>query len=820
MDFIGEHLMPGRLGHFFVVFSFAASLVATFAYFRAAKSQEPEDRKRWIRLARMAFIGDAAAAFAIFFTIYYIVRQHLFEYNFAWEHSSKSLSVKYLLSCIWEAQEGSFLLWTLWHAVLGCVLIGKAGKWEAPVMTTMSFVQFCLSTMLLGIYFLGFKVGNSPFLLVRQLFSEAPIFSRPDYLSIPQMQDGQGLNALLQNYWMVIHPPILFLGFASGIVPFSFAIAGLWKKDHGGWVKPALPWTLFSACVLGAGIMMGAAWAYESLSFGGYWAWDPVENASLVPWLVIVAGLHTMVIYNATGHSLRASFFFILLGFLLVLYSTFLTRSGILGDTSVHAFVDSGMNLQLVSLILVFLAPAAFLFIREYRHIPHIKKEEESSSREFWMFIGSLILFLSSAFVIIATSLPVINKVAGTKWTVGEDATFAYNRIEIFIAILLGFLTAVTQYLKYRRTEQGSFLKKIGLPTVISLAIAVFISVFGGIKYDKYGAGFLTAIHLGIFGAVYAMVANTAYIWSGLNGKLKAAGASVAHIGFGLMLAGILLSSAKKQVLSYNTTGININFDPSSKENAMENITLLKNVRTDMGNYWATFVNNDSVDDASKTTFYHIRLEKKESKDVFDLYPNLMKATKGQQGFSFNPDKHHYWNRDIFTYISAIENTDKEDTSSFRTFPVGLHDTVFYSNGYMILNHIDINPDNEKYHFKTGDTALMADITVTDKENRRHQARPVFFVKDNAIHYKMDTLFAQNLVVGFTKVLHDKKIELSVKESSGLLPFVSLKVLEFPQINLLWLGTLVMIIGFVMSIARRRKLARLSPERPEAFIRV
>ena len=112
-----------------------------------------------------------------------------------------------------------------------------------------------------------------------------------------------GLNQLLQNYWMVIHPPILFLGFASTIVPFAYAVAGLWKKDYSSWTKQVMPWALFSAAILGLGIMMGARWAYESLNFGGYWAWDPVENASMVPWLVLVAGIHTMLIYNSTGHS-------------------------------------------------------------------------------------------------------------------------------------------------------------------------------------------------------------------------------------------------------------------------------------------------------------------------------------------------------------------------------------------------------------------------------------------------------------------------------------------------------------------------------------
>src|SRR5260221_1612560 len=188
---------------------------------------------------------------------------------------------------------------------------------------------------------------------------------------------------------MVIPPPILFLGFASTIVPFSFAIAGLWKKDFTGWTKIALPWALFSTAILGLGIMMGAAWAYESLTFGGFWAWDPVENASLVPWLVLVAGLHTLVVYNATGHSLRATYLFLILGFVLILYSTFLTRSGILGDTSVHAFVGSGMDLQLILLIIVFFLPAIVYYIIRYRRIPHIAREENTWSREFWMFIGA-----------------------------------------------------------------------------------------------------------------------------------------------------------------------------------------------------------------------------------------------------------------------------------------------------------------------------------------------------------------------------------------------------------------------------------------------
>ncbi|MBS1934014.1 MAG: cytochrome c biogenesis protein CcsA, partial [Bacteroidetes bacterium] len=524
MDYIGEHLLPGKLGNFFVMLSFAASFVACIGFFKATNAKSIEEESSWKRFARIAFAVDCFSVFAVFVTIFYIIYNHLFEYNYAWEHSNKELSLKYLLSCIWEAQEGSFLLWTMWHCVLGTILIFKAGKWEAPVMMVISFAQICLATMILGIYISGSKVGINPFVLVRQQFGDGPMFSRPDYLSMPQMQNGQGINALLQNYWMVIHPPILFLGFASTIVPFAYAIAGLWKKQYTGWTKAAVPWALFSACVLGTGIMMGGAWAYESLSFGGFWAWDPVENASLVPWLVIVGGLHTLVVYNATGHSLRATYFFFILGFILILYATFLTRSGVLNGTSVHAFVDSGMNFQLILFVLVFLFPSFILFFKEYKNVPHIQKEESTWSREFWMFIGSLILFLSSIFIAVSTSLPVINKIANTKWTVGEDVTFSYNRIEIFIAIILGVLTAVTQYLKYKSTTKEYFIKKMIVPTIIALVLSALISIFGNVHYDKYGAGFLIAIHIAIFSAVYAVIANTTYIWTGMNGKLKAAG--------------------------------------------------------------------------------------------------------------------------------------------------------------------------------------------------------------------------------------------------------------------------------------------------------
>ena len=416
MEYYGENLLPGKLGHFFIVLSLVASALAVFAYYKSTVSKNETDKLYWKKLARFSFIADVVSVFAIFGILFFIIYNHLFEYKYAWQHSSLSLEFKYLLSCFWEGQEGSFLLWSAWHGILGLVLIFKAKEWEAPVMAVISFAQFCLATMIAGIYVFGYKIGSNPFVLLRNEM-DAPIFSRPDYLSY--ITDGNDLNPLLQNYWMQIHPPVLFLGFASVIVPFAYAIAGLWTKKYGEWTKPALPWALFSAAALGTGIMMGAMWAYESLTFGGYWAWDPVENASLVPWLILIAGIHTLLIFKNTGHSLRATYLFLILSFLFILYSTFLTRSGVLGDSSVHAFTDLGMNTQLLLFLLIFVVPSLLLFAIKYKNIPHVVKEEHTSSREFWMFIGSLVFFLSGITIIVMTSVPVFNKIASL--FTGED---------------------------------------------------------------------------------------------------------------------------------------------------------------------------------------------------------------------------------------------------------------------------------------------------------------------------------------------------------------------------------------------------------------
>jgi cytochrome c-type biogenesis protein CcmF len=848
MDYIGEHLLPGKIGHLLIIVSLTASLIAAFSYYRSFRSAGSEDQAAWKKLGRIAFFIDALCVIGVFILLYALIAGHRYEYMYVYKNSGNDLEPKYIFSSLWSASEGSFILWTLWHAILGIVLMFTSKKWEGPAMMILSVAQACLATMLLGIYVSGEKIGVSPFALFREHMPDLPVFAYADYAQ--RIKDGNGLNQLLQNYWMVIHPPVLFLGFASTIIPFCFALGGLMTKKYGDWIKPALPWALFSAATLGIGVMMGAAWAYESLSFGGYWAWDPVENASLVPWLVLVAAIHTMLIYKHTGRSLRASHLLTVLTFILIVYSTFLTRSGILGDTSVHSFADTGINKQLYLFLYVFfwipaivsangirnqmmtlaaglvlipltayvhpvfalLAPLTaivLLMVNLNRAIPAHRKEEAASSREFWMFIGSLVVFFSAVLIILQTSVPVFNKIFGTKRAPPEDVEFSYNRIQVFIAVIIGLLTAVTQYLKYKETSSGFFLKRIGLPFALSAAAASLILSFGNINYDKYGPGYLAAIWAAVASSVFAVIANLSYIWLGVKGSLRLSGPSVAHFGFGLMLLGILISSSKKEVLSYNTTGIPVNFGPDSKEKTGENLTLVKGLKTDMGKYTVTYA-GDYMHPKKSRKYFTINFEEKSSGEKFTLTPDAFINYQGNEGLMANPDAKHYWDHDVFAYITALADPSKnQDTSSFKNYTASAGDSVSYGRGFIILEELIARDSLPAEIFGKDGKLYEAKLKIHSKTNSTYSASPKLAVKNGYMLSVPDTIMGESLIVQLSRV-NGASAELGIKKSDAVLDFLTLKVYRFPFINILWLGTVLMAIGFIISMVRRMQRNKTS----------
>ena len=630
MEYIGEHSLIGQLGHFFVLLSFVAAILATVGYFFAARN-EIEDPS-WKRIGRIGYVIHGVGVAGIISCMFVMLINHYYEYDYVWKHSSNIMPMRYILSCFWEGQEGSFLLWTFWHVVIGLLLMRSAKKWEAPVMTIFSVVQVFLASMLLGLYFGEYRLGNNPFLLIRELPDNIglPWTDLPNYLQqIPSFTDGRGLNPLLQNYWMTIHPPTLFLGFASTLVPFAYAIAGLWKGQLREWIAPALPWTFFSVMVLGIGILMGGAWAYEALSFGGFWAWDPVENASLVPWLTLVGAAHVMVISKNRGTSLFLSAFLPLITFILVLYSTFLTRSGILGDSSVHSFTGDGMLLQLLIYLLFFVWLAVgmllqnrilfflfsslsavlliaglglegewintitilgfvvgaivFLIYSFGKYWPKAKQDDELWSRDFWMFVGSIVLVLSAIQVISQTSLPVVNLLFGTDYaplTEQAERIQYYNKFQIGFAILITFLIGVTQFLKYKKTNFNAFLKNISLSFIASIAVTALFAWSAGYSTSEWHYILL------LFTGTFAVVANLDYYLRFLKGKLSQAGAPIAHIGFGFILLGALVSTSKSDKISESSFDLK---QLSEDFKNHESILLFENDTIQMGDYFVSY---------------------------------------------------------------------------------------------------------------------------------------------------------------------------------------------------------------------------------------
>ena len=827
-EFLGEHLKPGQLGYFFVIVSFVAALLSSVCYFMSVRMEtsDPVNSAQWKKMGRGGFMVHTGAIIGIFTALFYIIENHLFEYHYAWSHSSLDLPPKYLLSCFWEGQEGSFMLWMFWHSILGLIVMRTAKGFETRTMAIVAMIQFILGTMILGLYIgQDIKIGSTPFILLRNAMQGAPIFSMPNYMSF--VKDGNGLNVSLQNYWMVIHPPVLFLGFALSLIPFAYCVAALWKGEYNTFIKPTIAWSLVGGAVLGTGIMMGGRWAYESLNFGGYWAWDPVENASLVPWLVLIAGLHTLLVYKSTGRALAITVMFLLLAHLLVWYSTFLTRTGILGKTSVHAFTGDGQALYYHLLIVIawLLLISVGLLAWRWKKLPRINKEEEILSREFWMFIGSAVVFISGVMIIFSTSQPVwaplAKMITGKEPAPPIDVMKHYNDTQVWIAIVIGFLSGITMYMKYKNTQAGSLWKSVGIVAGISGVLALGIGFSQQITTWQYC--FM------LYAACFSIVASVAYGISVQKAKIRNLGPVVGHLGFALVLLGILLSSYNKHAISFNSSGITFGFDKGSdeanvKENR-ENELLSLGRKVAMGDYFATYVGDSSVSGKDRRVYYKVKFERIDSvthavKEQFMLYPDAFINPKGNEsGLSANPDTKHYLTRDIYTFISSATDKSKSDTSMYRSHFVRLPgDTIYLNSGYMIFNGFSREVSDKRYAPEANDIAVSAKLTVHDIYGGEHQISPIYVVRNKESVYHMeDTIPSMDLYARLENIIVKSQdsvtAEIMVKQTDPMDDFIVLKALVFPYINVLWAGVIIMVLGFFISLG---KLLRQKPRTADA----
>jgi cytochrome c-type biogenesis protein CcmF len=839
------NLLIGNLGQASVIVAFVAAAVAAYCYFQATRGRAlGEADATWLRLGRGAFFVHGAAVLAVVGILFNIIYAHRYEYYYAWSHSSNHLPVQYMISCFWEGQEGSFLLWIFWQVVLGLGIMVFNRKWEAPVLAVFATVQAFLVSMILGVVVGGTKIGSSPFMLLREFMSDLPVWqTQPNFVP----KDGNGLNALLQSYWMVIHPPTLFLGFALTLVPFAFVIAALWKKELTAWVKPALPWTALGGAVLGIGIMMGAYWAYETLNFGGYWNWDPVENAVYIPWLVLIASLHGMVLWQRRRTGLRSAFALVVGTFVLVLYATFLTRSGVLGNASVHSFTDLGLSGQLLIYLGFFAVGAIALLVARWKQIPISQKELDGYSPEFWVFVGATVLCLAAFQVVATTSIPVYNAFLGffkikSNLALPADQIQHYTRIQL-IAVLSG----IAQVLWWQRNNRETVINGLAFPTMLALLgtalVVLLVRYFG----HTMTAPYVILTLAGLFG-VLANLTTLIGLW---RRRVQLSGGAVAHLGVALMLLGMLASSGYSSVISRNVSGKLLAREESTEFNE-ENVMLWRNEQGAMNGYNVTYsgqyvdvpglpdvVNTNMIyrtDDEYKAvargeivqrgktyyrsgdtltirpenTYYRVEYQDQKSGQQFTLYPRAQ-INEEMGGILASPALQRFWDHDIYSHISSVPDPRKATPwTEPLSHSLAVGDTLFLNDYFAVFRAIEQAHAVPGIKLEPGDIALQADMIITGEKGRQYHAHPVFLVRNREIGRVPEEIDDLGLRITLDQV-DPTKGKFTFGVSTAPKDYIILKAAEKPFINLLWGGTLLMGAGLLMSMRQRRAASRAVP---------
>ncbi len=482
--------------------AFLASLVAALAFLAATGGREdalPLGRAAF-RIQWIAYIGAA-------FTLWRILFRHDFRYQYAASYSSLSMPSHYVFAAFWGGQEGTFMLWALITCTLGLVLMRSRHALTTPAMLFLNLplVMLGLVTVMRG-PFLTFAAGHVPV-------------------------DGNGLNPLLQDPWMTIHPPTLFTGFSSLVVPFAIGMAALLRKDYDGWIKPALPWVGLSAGVLSMGFIMGGVWAYKVLGWGGYWGWDPVENGSLIPWLSNIALLHGLLVQRVTGSLRRTNFFLAITSYVLVLYASFLTRSGVLADFSVHSFVNLGLNGFLLSFLAVVMILGYGLLLFRLRDIPAPVKPLGTFSRESMMWLGQLVFMLMAALTTVGMSAPLLTRLFGPPSNIKTEY---YNVANGPLAVIMGLLLGIAPLMRWREQDAKSLLRA-ATPALIVACVVAFVAILNGVRSPLPAAI--------VFAGAWALAANVIVTVRGFRAGWKHGVAYLGHAGVAILLIGVIASS-------------------------------------------------------------------------------------------------------------------------------------------------------------------------------------------------------------------------------------------------------------------------------------
>ncbi len=482
------------------------------------------DIKLYLLGRRLALAVSGLNIFAAFVLVNELMLNN-FDVDYVAHYSSIATPMIYKFTALWAGQAGSLLFWLSILSVYAIVLIMQNRAKKLKLMPWVIIIT----------------VAVQFFFLILINFVTNPFTPTQVNFVVP---DGNGLNPLLQNLTMAIHPPMLYLGYVGFTIPFAFAMAALITKDVSPvWIRSIRRWTLVTWMFLSAGIVLGGWWAYQELGWGGYWAWDPVENASLMPWLTGTAFIHSIIIQEKKNMLKVWNMILIIVTFILVIFGTFMTRSGVM--SSVHAFTASSLGPIFLGFVLFVLVVSIAVLIIRYPLLKSRNKIESFSSRESGFLFNNVVFVVICFVVLWGTLFPVLTEaVKGTKITVG--APF-FDQVNVPIGLLLLLLTGIGPLLAWRKTSKQGFIKNFSIPLIVGLVALIVAFVLGVKGYVLVNVGLVafvfTAITVEFYRGISARRANheesvfTAFIKM-ISKNRSRYGGYIAHIGIVIMFVG------------------------------------------------------------------------------------------------------------------------------------------------------------------------------------------------------------------------------------------------------------------------------------------
>ncbi len=452
----------------------AALAFAGYAMVAGFTSGQRADRPL-LRSAERAVYGFLGMITLAVVALEILILKDAFHIEYIASHSNISLPLFYKFSVLWSGQEGSLLFWTWLVAGYCAVVVYQNRRRNLQLLP----------------YVIGISMVTAVFFASLTLFIENPfqelVFDTGEGLVQGFMPpDGRGLNPILQHPAMVIHPPMLYLGFTGFLIPFAFAMAALWTRQPGeNWIRTTRRWTMVPWLFLSMGVLLGGFWAYATLGWGGYWGWDPVENASLLPWLSGTAFLHSVMIQERRGMLKVWNVVLVMVTFFLCIFGTYLTRSGII--SSVHTFAQSPLGIYMGLFLAVIVTGSLVLLFRRLDYLRSDNKLDSIVSRESGFLFNNWILLAAIFAVLCGTMFPILSEaVVGVKISVGPPW---FNQVVVPFGLMLLFLTGVGPLLAWRKTSVESLRRNFFRPVLGGLtagwlmAVGIYVSESKGEKY-------------------------------------------------------------------------------------------------------------------------------------------------------------------------------------------------------------------------------------------------------------------------------------------------------------------------------------------------